>query len=204
MDFNKPLQFVLSLDEGTTSCRAILYDKKGQIRCVSQKEFPQIFPSAGWVEHDANEIWSTQLEVAKDAVKKQGLTSANIAAIGITNQRETTVIWDRKTGVPIHNAIVWQDKRTAAYCNELKSNGLDKIITEKTGLIVDSYFSATKVKWILDNVPGAMARAQQGELAYGTIDCWLLWNLTAGAQHATDGMLYCAYSMLKLSDNIVL
>lgn len=179
-------QFILSFDQGTTSSRAIVFDKKGTIIAVAQKEFTQIFPSPGWVEHDANEIWSTQLGVAAEAITKAGLTVKNIAAIGITNQRETTVIWDKKTGKPIHNAIVWQDRRTADFCDVLKSNGTDKLIQEKTGLVVDAYFSATKVKWLLDKVPGARERAEKGELCFGTIDSWLLWNLTSGKVHATD------------------
>src|SRR5476649_313041 len=179
-------QYILSFDQGTTSSRAIVFDKKGAIISVAQKEFTQIFPQPGWVEHDANEIWSTQLGVAAEAITKAGLTVKDIAAIGITNQRETTVIWDRQTSQPIYHAIVWQDRRTAGFCDELKSKGTDKILKEKTGLIVDAYFSATKVKWILDNVPGARERANKGELCFGTIDSWLLWKLTNGKVHATD------------------
>ncbi|MDB5229641.1 MAG: glycerol kinase [Chitinophagaceae bacterium] len=179
-------KYILSFDQGTTSSRAIIFDKQSNIVAVAQKEFTQIFPQPGWVEHDANEIWSTQLGVATEAVLKAGLTIHDIAAIGITNQRETAVVWDRKTSQPIYNAIVWQDKRTSDYCNELKSNGTDKIIKEKTGLVTDSYFSATKVKWILDNVAGAKAKAKNGELCFGTIDSWLLWKLTNGKVHATD------------------
>jgi glycerol kinase len=178
-------QYILSFDQGTTSSRAIVFDKKGAIISVAQKEFTQIFPKPGWVEHDANEIWSTQLGVAAEAITKAGLTVKNIAGIGITNQRETTVVWDRATGQPIHNAIVWQDRRTAAFCDTLK-DGTDKIIQQKTGLMVDAYFSATKVKWILDNVSGASDRANKGELCFGTIDSWLLWKLTNGSVHATD------------------
>jgi glycerol kinase len=178
-------QYILSFDQGTTSSRAIVFDKKGAIISVAQKEFTQIFPKPGWVEHDANEIWSTQLGVAAEAITKAGLTVKNIAGIGITNQRETTVVWDRATGQPIHNAIVWQDRRTAAFCDTLK-DGTDKIIQQKTGLMVDAYFSATKVKWILDNVSGARDRANKGELCFGTIDSWLLWKLTNGSVHATD------------------
>jgi glycerol kinase len=179
-------QYILSFDQGTTSSRAIVFDKKGAIISVAQKEFTQIFPKPGWVEHDANEIWSTQLGVAAEAITKAGLTVQNIAAIGITNQRETTVVWDKKTGQPIHNAIVWQDRRTAGFCDLLKANGTDKTIQQKTGLVVDAYFSATKVKWILDNVSGARARAEKGELLFGTVDSWLLWKLTNGMVHATD------------------
>ena len=179
-------QYILSLDQGTTSSRAIIFDKQGSIISVAQKEFTQIFPQPGWVEHDANEIWSTQLGVAAEAITKAGLSPENIAAIGITNQRETTVVWERATGKPIYNAIVWQDRRTAAFCDELKSKGLDKVIQEKTGLIVDAYFSASKIKWILDNVKGAREKATNGELCFGTIDSWLVWNLTKGQIHVTD------------------
>lgn len=179
-------QYILALDQGTTSSRAIVFDKKGSIISVAQKEFTQYFPQPGWVEHDANEIWSTQLGVAAEAITKAGLSAENIAAIGITNQRETTVVWERSSGKPIYNAIVWQDRRTASFCDELKSQGLDKMIQQKTGLIVDAYFSGTKLKWILDHVPGAREKANNGELAFGTIDTWLLWNLTKGQIHATD------------------
>ncbi len=179
-------QYILAFDQGTTSSRAIVFDQKGNIVAVAQKEFEQIFPQPGWVEHDANEIWSTQLGVAAEAVTKAGLTAKNIAAIGITNQRETTVVWDKKTGQPIHNAIVWQDRRTASFCDQLKAEGADKIIQQKTGLVVDAYFSGTKVKWLLDNVAGARDKANRGELCFGTIDSWLLWKLTNGKVHATD------------------
>ncbi|MBC7629297.1 glycerol kinase GlpK [Ferruginibacter sp.] len=179
-------QYILALDQGTTSSRAIVFDKKGSIISVAQKEFTQIFPKGGWVEHDANEIWSTQFGVAAEAITKAGLSAENIAAIGITNQRETTVVWDRNTGVPIYNAIVWQDRRTASFCDELKENGTDKLIQQKTGLVVDAYFSATKIKWILDNVEGAREKANNGELCFGTIDTWLIWNLTKGQVHVTD------------------
>jgi glycerol kinase len=179
-------QFILSLDQGTTSSRAIIFDKHGAIIAVAQKEFTQYFPQPGWVEHDANEIWSTQLGVAAEAISKAGLTVENIAAIGITNQRETTVVWERATGKPIYNAIVWQDRRTASFCDELKRKQLDTIIKQKTGLVIDAYFSATKIKWILDNVDGARKKADNGELCFGTIDTWLLWNLTKGQVHATD------------------
>ena len=179
-------QYILALDQGTTSSRAIIFDKKGSIVSSAQKEFTQFFPQSGWVEHDANEIWSTQFGVAAEAISKAGLSAENIAAIGITNQRETTIVWDRNTGVPVYNAIVWQDKRTASFCDELKAKGLDKMIQEKTGLIIDAYFSATKVKWILDNVAGAREKANKGELCFGTVDSWLLWNLTKGQVHATD------------------
>lgn len=179
-------KYILSLDQGTTSSRAIVFDKLGNIVSVAQKEFTQIFPQPGWVEHDANEIWSTQLGVATEAVLKAGLTIHDIAAIGITNQRETAVVWDRHTSQPIYNAIVWQDRRTAAYCDALKKDGSAKTIKEKTGLVTDSYFSATKVKWILDHVPGAKAKAENGDLCFGTIDSWLVWKLTNGEKHITD------------------
>jgi len=179
-------KYILSFDQGTTSSRAIIFDKKGSIISTAQKEFTQIFPKPGWVEHDATEIWSTQLGVATEAILKAGLTVENIAAIGITNQRETTVVWDRKTHQPIYNAIVWQDRRTAEYCDQLKKEGADVMIKQKTGLVTDSYFSGTKVKWILDNVPGARAKAEKGELCFGTIDSWLLWKLTNGKLHVTD------------------
>jgi glycerol kinase len=179
-------QYILALDQGTTSSRAVVFDKKGSIVSVAQKEFTQIFPKPGWVEHDATEIWSTQAGMAAEAITKKGLDSTQIAAIGITNQRETAVVWDRKTGEPVYNAIVWQDKRTADFCDELKKAGKSALIREKTGLVIDSYFSATKVKWILDNVDGARARAEAGELAWGTIDSWLIWKMTQGNLHVTD------------------
>ncbi len=179
-------KYILSLDQGTTSSRAIIFDKKGVVIATAQKEFTQIFPKPGWVEHDANEIWSTQLGVATEAVLKAGLTIADIAAIGITNQRETTVVWDRQTSLPICNAIVWQDRRTAAYCDELKKEGHATKIRAKTGLVTDAYFSGTKIKWILDNVEGARDKAQKGELCFGTVDSGLLWKLTNGKVHATD------------------
>lgn len=178
--------YILALDQGTTSSRAIIFDRSGSIVSVAQKEFKQIFPKPGWVEHDPNEIWSTQLGVAAEAISKAGLNIENIAAIGITNQRETTVVWERATGKPVYNAIVWQDRRTASFCDELKAKGIDKLIQQKTGLIIDAYFSGTKVKWILDNVEGAREKANKGELCFGTIDSWLLWNLTKGKIHATD------------------
>lgn len=179
-------QFILSFDQGTTSSRAIVFNKEGGIVSLAQKEFTQIYPQPGWVEHDALEIWSTQISVATEAVAKAQILPANIAAIGITNQRETTVVWDKETGAPIYNAIVWQDRRTAAYCNRLKEDGYDTLIQEKTGLIVDAYFSATKIKWILDEVPGARQKAEEGKLLFGTIDSWLIWHLTGGKVHATD------------------
>src|SRR6187455_1970350 len=177
---------ILALDQGTTSSRAIVFDHDGSIRAAAQQEFRQIFPQAGWVEHDANEIWKTQLETARAALAKAGLGAADIAGIGITNQRETTVIWDRKTGEPIHNAIVWQDRRTSAFCDELKEKGHGALIQERAGLVIDAYFSGSKVRWLLDHVPGARERAERGELAFGTIDSWLVWKLTNGARHIID------------------
>lgn len=179
-------QYILAFDQGTTSSRAIVFDRLGNIKSVAQKEFTQIFPQPGWVEHDASEIWSTQLGVAAEAVIKAHLSMKDIAAIGITNQRETTVLWDRGTGQPLYHAIVWQDRRTAAYCDQLKQEGRVETIRKKTGLVIDAYFSGTKLKWLLDHVPGARARAEKGELCFGTIDCWLLWKLTNGKVHATD------------------
>ena len=179
-------QYILSFDQGTTSSRAIIFDKKGAIISIAQKEFTQIFPQPGWVEHDANEIWSTQLGVAAEAITKAGLTVQQIAAIGITNQRETTVVWDKTTGMPLCNAIVWQDRRTADFCDDLKKEGKAEMIQQKTGLVPDAYFSATKLRWILDHIPGAREKAAQGTICFGTIDCWLLWKLTNGTVHATD------------------
>ncbi len=179
-------EYVLALDQGTTSSRAVVFDKKGSIVSVAQKEFTQIFPKPGWVEHDPMEIWETQSGMASAALDKKGLSGQQIAAIGITNQRETVVVWDKNTGNPIYNAIVWQDKRTADYCDQLKSQGKSQMIREKTGLVIDSYFSGTKVKWILDNVDGAREKAQSGELIMGTIDTWLIWKMTHGALHITD------------------
>jgi glycerol kinase len=179
-------KYILSFDQGTTSSRAIVFDHSGAIVSVAQREFTQIYPQPGWVEHDAREIWSTQVAVATEAILKANLKPMNVAAIGITNQRETTVVWDRTTGEPVYNAIVWQDRRTADYCDTLKAEGTGRIIQEKTGLIVDAYFSATKIKWILDNVEGIRQKAEEGQLLFGTIDSWLIWNLTAGEVHVTD------------------
>lgn len=179
-------KYIVSLDQGTTSSRAIVFNSKGQIVGVSQKEFKQIYPKAGWVEHDPEEIWSSQLEVFKQAVAKSGAAIEDIAAMGITNQRETAVVWDKNTGKPVYNAIVWQCRRTAEYCETLKANGLDDKIYAKTGLTVDAYFSATKLKWILDNVEGARERAEKGELLFGTVDTYLMWKLSGGKIHATD------------------
>jgi glycerol kinase len=183
---NKNEKFILALDQGTTSSRAIIFDHNGEIKAIAQKPFEQIFPQPGWVEHDANEIWATQSSVAAEAIAKADLNGTNIAAIGITNQRETAVVWDRETGTPIHNAIVWQDRRTAKYCDELKEKGYTDMIREKTGLVIDAYFSGTKVKWILDNVAGAREKAEKGELCFGTIDSWLVWKFTRGHMHITD------------------
>lgn len=179
-------RFILSLDQGTTSSRTIVFDHSGMPVAASQREFNQIFPRPGWVEHDPEEIWSTQSGVAAEAIARAGIESSQIAGIGITNQRETTVVWNRKTGKPVYNAIVWQDRRTSEFCDRLKKDGLDNIILKKTGLIADAYFSATKIKWILDNVNGARDDAVRGELAFGTIDSWLIWNLTSGRLHITD------------------
>jgi glycerol kinase len=180
------MQAVLALDQGTTSSRAILYNHPGDILGVAQREFQQIFPRSGWVEHNPLEIWESQLTVARQVLQECKLHASDVSAIGITNQRETTVVWDRRTGQPIYNAIVWQDRRTADYCDELKQSGQATAITQKTGLVVDPYFSGTKLRWILDNVPEARTKAQNGQLAFGTIDTWLLWNLTRGQVHKTD------------------
>ncbi|MCL2598833.1 MAG: glycerol kinase GlpK [Firmicutes bacterium] len=179
-------KYLLAIDQGTTSSRAIIFDKQGNIIKSAQKEFQQIFPKPGWVEHDAEEIWATQLGVLTEAKARAGVDASEIAAIGITNQRETTVVWDKVTGHPVYNAIVWQCRRTADYCDGLKAKGFDKKIREKTGLVVDAYFSGTKVRWILENVPGARAKAEKGELLFGTIDSWLVWKLTKGKVHITD------------------
>jgi len=179
-------KFILSFDQGTTSSRAILFDHEGQIHGIAQKEFTQHFPAPGWVEHDAMEIWSTQIGVASEAISKQNLALTDIAAIGITNQRETTVVWNKKTGLPIYNAIVWQDRRTADFCDALKTEGKAAMVQEKTGLVIDAYFSGSKIKWILDHVEGARAMAERGELCFGTMDTWLVWKLTNGQVHVTD------------------
>ncbi len=178
--------YILALDQGTTSCRAILFDKNGTIQAIEQQEFTQFYPQPGWVEHDALEIWKTQLTVTQDLLRKQKLSGKDIAAIGITNQRETTVVWNKNTGIPIANAIVWQDRRTSGICDDLKAAGHESYIRESTGLVVDAYFSGTKVKWLLDNVSGAREQAQRGELLFGTIDAWLIWNLTGKQLHITD------------------
>ena len=179
-------QYILSLDQGTTSSRAILFDKKGSIVAVEQQEFTQIYPKPGWVEHDANEIWKTQLTVAQNLLKKNKIKASDIAGIGITNQRETTVLWDKATGEPIYNAIVWQDRRTAKICDQLKAKKLEPYVRKNTGLVIDAYFSGTKIKWILDKVKGARRKAAKGEILFGTIDSWLIWKLTGGKVHVTD------------------
>ena len=176
----------LAFDAGTTSSRAIVFNHSGEICSVAQKEFTQYFPQSGWVEHDPHEIWSSLASVAAEAITKIGINGKYIAGIGITNQRETTIVWDKATGDPIYNAIVWQDRRTAEYCDKLKEAELIPFIKDKTGLIIDAYFSATKVKWILDNVEGARERAEKGELAFGTVDSWIVWQLTRGERHVTD------------------
>ncbi|MDD2278875.1 MAG: glycerol kinase GlpK [Bacteroidales bacterium] len=179
-------KFILALDQGTTSSRALLFDHNGNIRSVAQKEFTQIFPKPGWVEHDPKEIWSSQVAVAAEAMSKISINGSYLQGIGITNQRETSIVWDKKTSEPVYNAIVWQDRRTSSFCDELKEKGLTEIIRKKTGLVIDAYFSGTKIKWILDNIKGARARAQKGELAFGTVDTWLVWKLTQGRRHVTD------------------
>ena len=180
------MKAVLALDQGTTSSRAILFDRSGAILGMAQKEFAQIYPRGGWVEHDAEEIWSSQLAVAREVMKQCGLSAGDIAGIGITNQRETTLLWDRGTGQPVHNAIVWQDRRTAEFCDSLTAAGHRERVQDRTGLIIDPYFSGTKLRWLLDNVPGARERAERGELAFGTVDSWLLYKLTGGRLHVTD------------------
>ena len=179
-------KYIMALDQGTTSSRCIIYDHKGEIKSVAQKEYEQIYPRPGWVEHDPMVIWSTQLAVAKEAMALIGITHAKIGAIGITNQRETTIVWDKETGEPVYNAIVWQCRRTAEYCDGLKEKGYGEMIRKKTGLVVDAYFSGTKLRWILENVEGARQKAEEGRLLFGTVETWLIWNLTEGAVHATD------------------
>ncbi len=180
------MKYILAIDQGTTSSRAILFNKEGDVAGTAQKEFRQIFPADGQVEHDPNEIWSTQIGVTSEVMAKKGISFSDIAAIGITNQRETTIIWDKKTGKPVYNAIVWQDRRTAPLCDQLKNKGLEKLFQEKTGLIIDAYFSGTKIAWILDNIEGARAKAEKGDLLFGTVDTWLVWKLTGGKVHVTD------------------
>src|SRR3954454_139498 len=180
------MPYILALDQGTTSSRAMVFDHDGVIRAVAQKEFTQMFPAAGWVEHDPGEIWASQIGVAVEALGRAQVRPKELAAIGITNQRETTIVWDRETGDPVYNAIVWQDRRTADYCEALKTRGAGETIQAKTGLLIDAYFSASKIRWILDHVPGAQARADAGKLAFGTVDSWLVWKLTGRTQHITD------------------
>src|SRR6185437_7318644 len=180
------MSYVLALDQGTTSSRAILFDQAGAIVAVAQKEFKQYYPQAGWVEHDPMEILSSQMSCAVEALAKVNARATDVAAIGITNQRETVIVWDRATGKPIHPAIVWQDRRTAGFCKELEERGAGESVAATTGLVLDPYFSATKIKWILDHADGARARANRCELAFGTVDSWLIWNLTGGKQHVTD------------------
>lgn len=179
-------KYIMAFDQGTTSSRCIIFNEKGNLISIAQKEFKQYYPKNGWVEHDAMEIWSTQIGVAQEAMYKINATYKDIAAIGITNQRETTIVWDKNTGIPIYNAIVWQCRRTSGYCESLKKQGLEEMFKEKTGLIIDAYFSATKVKWILENVEGAYEKAQKGDLLFGTVDTWIIWNLTKGKVHVTD------------------
>jgi glycerol kinase len=180
------MTYLLALDQGTSSSRSIVFDEQGHIVALAQRELPQIYPQPGWVEHDALEIWRTQLETAREALHKAGLKASDIRALGITNQRETTLVWNRKTGQPVHHAIVWQDRRAEPTCVQLRAQGHEGLIQQKTGLLIDAYFSGTKLKWLLDNVPGVRADAERGELAFGTIDSWLMWQLTGGALHATD------------------
>jgi len=177
---------ILALDQGTTSSRAIVFDREGRIVAFDQLELAQSFPQPGWVEHDPLEIWSSQLETARGALRNARASAVDIAAIGITNRRETTILWERATGRPVANAIVWQDRRTAARCESLRTRGVEELVTAQTGLLLDPYFSATKISWLLDNAAGLRARAQAGEIAFGTVDSWLIWNLTAGARHVTD------------------
>ncbi len=179
-------QYILALDEGTSSCRAIVFNQKGEPCATAQREFRQIFPKSGWVEHDPNEIWASQASVIAEVISVMDINGKNLAGIGITNQRETTVVWDAETGEPLCNAIVWQDRRTSDFCDRLKAEGKTEMIHKKTGLIIDAYFSGTKIKWILDNVDGARERADKGLLRFGTVDSWLVWKLTRGEAHVTD------------------
>ena len=194
-------KYVMALDQGTTSSRCILYNKHGEIMSSAQKEFRQIFPHPGWVEHDAMQIWSTQVGVALDAMSRIDVSPEDIAGIGITNQRETTVVWDRETGLPVYNAIVWQCRRTAELCEQLKSRGFEDMVRRKTGLILDPYFSGTKIKWILDNVEGAREKADEGKLLFGTIETWLIWKLTDGAVHVTDYSNASRTMLFNIHDN---
>ena len=196
--------YLLALDQGTSSSRSIVFDALGRVVAMAQREFRQIYPQPGWVEHDPLEIWQTQLETARDALAKAGLRAEQIASIGITNQRETTVVWNRTTGVPVHNAIVWQDRRAEPTCAALRAQGLEALFRDKTGLIIDAYFSGTKLKWILDNVAGARAAASRGELAFGTIDSWLMWQLTGGAEAATRSQAIHATDVSNASRTLLL
>ena len=193
-------KYVMALDAGTTSNRCILFDDKGEICSIAQKEFTQYFPKPGWVEHDANEIWSSQLGVAVEAMNKIGAEATDIAAIGITNQRETAIVWDKNTGEPIHHAIVWQCRRTAEYCDSLKEQGYTEMFRKKTGLIIDAYFSGTKIKWILDNVPGAREKAERGDLLFGTVETWIIWKLTKGKVHVTDYSNACRTLLFNITE----
>ncbi|HMO35391.1 MAG TPA: FGGY family carbohydrate kinase, partial [Gemmatales bacterium] len=180
------MSYLLALDQGTTSSRAIVFDRTGNIAGLAQKEFPQLYPQPGWVEHNPLDLWETQAAVAQEALAKAGISSSEVAGLGITNQRETVVLWDRRTGQPVGNAIVWQDRRTAGHCEQLKKEGYEKLIRKRTGLVIDAYFSATKLHWMLKNLPGLRAKAKAGDLAFGTVDTWLVWNLTGGRCHVTD------------------
>ena len=193
-------KYVMALDAGTTSNRCILFDEKGEICSVAQKEFTQYFPKPGWVEHNANEIWSSQLGVAVEAMSKIDAEASDIAAIGITNQRETAIVWDKNTGEPVYHAIVWQCRRTAEYCDELKAKGYTDMFRKKTGLIIDAYFSGTKIKWILDNVPGAREKAERGELLFGTVETWIIWKLTKGKVHVTDYSNACRTLLFNITE----
>ena len=193
-------KYVMALDAGTTSNRCILFNEKGEICSVAQKEFKQYFPKPGWVEHNANEIWSSQLGVAVEAMSKIDAEAADIAAIGITNQRETAIVWDKTTGEPVYHAIVWQCRRTAEYCDELKAQGYTEMFRKKTGLIIDAYFSGTKIKWILDNVPGAREKAERGDLLFGTVETWLIWKQTKGKVHVTDYSNACRTLLFNITE----
>jgi glycerol kinase len=196
------LEYVLALDQGTTSSRAILYDRGGTIRSLVQREFEQIYPNAGWVEHDPLEIWASQMSVAVEALSRANARPRDIAALGITNQRETTIVWERKTGKPVHNAIVWQDRRTAGICYELRKQGLEETVRQKTGLLIDAYFSASKIMWVLENVKGTREKANAGELAFGTVDSWLIWNLTSGEVHAIDATNASRTMLFNIHDGV--
>jgi glycerol kinase len=195
------MKHLLALDQGTSSSRSIVFDDQGRIVAMAQREFRQIYPQPGWVEHDPKELWETQLATAREALAKAGLTAKDIASVGITNQRETTVVWNRRTGEPIHNAIVWQDRRAEPTCAALRDQGLEPTFRERTGLIIDAYFSGTKLKWILDRVPGSREAAARGELAFGTVDSWLIWHLTGGRLHATDVSNASRTLLLNVHDN---